>query len=161
MVDNENVCSPSKVCLSDSNSELLIPTPSSDESKNEKGQKDKGTNSMKDNVNQEHVCEEDVPLNKNIGKQSGDLEEMQWNKGWMIMYLMRLMVLNMPSEAVEQEMDATVLDEIDGAKSEQVLNHVVKKDNLEFLVCKEVTNPGVNELVDKGRPLKRKKVYAE
>ncbi|GKC28485.1 hypothetical protein Tco_1035779 [Tanacetum coccineum] len=53
-------------------------------------------------------------------------------------------------------MDANVPDEIDGAKGEQVPNHVVKKGNLEFLVCKEVANPGVNELVDKGRPLKRK-----
>nr|GEV30589.1 hypothetical protein [Tanacetum cinerariifolium] len=68
---------------------------------------------------------------------------------------------DMPSEAVEQRMDATVLDEIDGAKGEQVLNHVVKKGNLEFMVCKEVANPGVNELVDKGRPLKSKWVYAE
>ncbi|GJT59901.1 hypothetical protein Tco_1003434 [Tanacetum coccineum] len=65
------------------------------------------------------------------------------------------------SEAVEQRMNANVPDEIDGAKGEQVPNHVVKKGNLEFLVCKEVANPGVNELVDKGRPLKRKRVYAE
>ncbi|GJT64559.1 hypothetical protein Tco_1016039 [Tanacetum coccineum] len=63
--------------------------------------------------------------------------------------------------AVEQEMDANVPDEIDGAKGEQVPNHVVKKGNLEFLVCKEVSNPGVNQLVDKGRPIKRKRVYAE
>ncbi|GJT01185.1 hypothetical protein Tco_0822354 [Tanacetum coccineum] len=68
---------------------------------------------------------------------------------------------NMPSEVVEQRMDANVPDEIDGAKGEQVPNHVVKKGNLEFLVCKEVANPGVNELVDKGRPLKRERVYAE
>ncbi|GKG05354.1 hypothetical protein Tco_0325440, partial [Tanacetum coccineum] len=54
-----------------------------------------------------------------------------------------------------------VPDEIDGAKGEQVPNHVVKKGNLEFLICKEVANPCVNELVDKGRPLKRKRVYAE
>ncbi|GJU97402.1 putative ribonuclease H-like domain-containing protein, partial [Tanacetum coccineum] len=60
-----------------------------------------------------------------------------------------------------KRMDANVPDEIDGAKGEQVPNHVVKKGNLEFLVCKEVANPGVNELVDKGRPLKRKRVYAE
>ncbi|GJT22355.1 hypothetical protein Tco_0892292 [Tanacetum coccineum] len=51
-------------------------------------------------------------------------------------------------------------EEIDGAKGEQVPNLAVKKDNLEFLVCKEVANPGVNELVDKERPLKRKKVFA-
>ncbi|GKD39021.1 hypothetical protein Tco_1259228, partial [Tanacetum coccineum] len=98
---------PSEVCLSESDSDLLIPTSWSDESKNEKGQKD------------------------------------------------------MPSEAVEQGMDAIMPDEIDGAKGEHVPNHVVKKGNLEFLVCKDVANPGVNELVDKGRPLKRKRVYAE
>ncbi|GKB25881.1 hypothetical protein Tco_0865282 [Tanacetum coccineum] len=62
----------------------------------------------------------------------------------------------MPSEAMEQGMDANVPDEIEGAKGEQVPNYVVKKGNLEILVCKEVANPGVNELVDKGRPLKRK-----
>ncbi|GKC93871.1 hypothetical protein Tco_1159313, partial [Tanacetum coccineum] len=126
----------------DFNSELMIPTSWSDESKNEKGQKDKGTEVMKDKVSQEHVCEEEVPLNNNIGKQSGDLVEM-------------------PSEAVEQGMDDHVPDEIDGAKCEQVPNHVVNKGNLEVLVCKQVANHGGDELVDKGRPLKRKMVYAE
>nr|GEX51491.1 hypothetical protein [Tanacetum cinerariifolium] len=89
-----------------------------------------------------NVCEEEVPLNNNIGKQIGDF-------------------VDMPSEAVKQRMDANVPDEIDGAKGEQVPNHVVKKSNLEFLVCKEVANPSVNELVDNERPLKRKMVYAE
>ncbi|GJZ90167.1 hypothetical protein Tco_0662094 [Tanacetum coccineum] len=103
---------------------------------------DKGTDVMKDTVSQTNVCEEEVPLNNNIGKQIGDF-------------------VDMPSEAVEKRMDANVPDEIDGAKGEQVPNHVVKKGNLEFLVCKKVANPGVNELVDKGRPLKRKRVYAE
>ncbi|GJW59896.1 hypothetical protein Tco_0109231 [Tanacetum coccineum] len=70
------------------------------------------------------MCEEEVPLNNNIGKQSGDLVEI-------------------PSEAVEQGMDDHVPDEIDGAKGEQVANH------------------GGDELVDKGRPLKRKMVYVE
>ncbi|GJS17102.1 mutator type transposase [Tanacetum coccineum] len=65
---------------------------------------------------------------------------------------------DMPSEAVEQRMDANVPDEIDGAKGEQVPNHVVKKGNLEFLVCKEVANLGVNELVDKGKDTKKKRV---
>ncbi|GKF24965.1 hypothetical protein Tco_0080859, partial [Tanacetum coccineum] len=51
---------------------------------------------MKDNVSQEHVCKKEVPLNNNIGKQSGNLVEM-------------------PSEAVEQGMDDHVPDEIDGA----------------------------------------------
>ncbi|GJV92119.1 hypothetical protein Tco_1539932 [Tanacetum coccineum] len=121
----------------DSDNELLIPTPWSDESKNEKGRKEKGTKVMKDKVSQEHVCEE---LNKNIGKQSGDLVEM-------------------PSEAVEQGMDDH--DEIDGAKSEEVPNHVVKKGNLQFLIYKQVVNHGGDDIVDKGRPLKRKRVYDE
>ncbi|GKB02796.1 hypothetical protein Tco_0830885, partial [Tanacetum coccineum] len=55
----------------------------------------------------------------------------------------------------------SVPDEINGVKGEQVPNHVVKKGNLEFLVCKEVANPGINKQVDKGRPLKKKRVYAE
>ncbi|GJT42900.1 hypothetical protein Tco_0951615 [Tanacetum coccineum] len=50
---------------------------------------------------------------------------------------------------------------IDGAKGEQVLNYVVKKGNLEFLVCKQAVNHDGDELVDKGRPLKRKMVYVE
>ncbi|GJY61951.1 shikimate O-hydroxycinnamoyltransferase [Tanacetum coccineum] len=100
---------------------------------------DKGIDIMKDKVSQE---EEEVPLNNYIGKQIGDF-------------------IDMPSEAVEQRIDVNVPDEIDGAKGEQVPNHVVKKGNLEFLVFKEIANPGVNELVDKGRPLKRKKGYAE
>nr|GEV19380.1 hypothetical protein [Tanacetum cinerariifolium] len=95
---------------------------------------------MKDKVSQEHVCEKDMPLNNNIGKQSGDFVEM-------------------PRKAVEQGMDDNVLDEIDNAKGKQVPNHVVKKGNFEFLVCKQVANPGVHELVYKGRPLKRKMVY--
>ncbi|GKD05010.1 hypothetical protein Tco_1179984 [Tanacetum coccineum] len=169
MANNETyTCSPSEVCLSDFDSELLIPTPWSDESKNEKRAKrwreafewkrflfeidftfginafdlDKETDVMKDKVSQKNVCKEEVPLNNNIGKQIGDF-------------------VDMPSEAMKQGMDANVHDEIDGAKGEQVPNQIVKKGNLEFLVCKEIANPGVNELVDKGRPLKRKRVYAE
>ncbi|GKD97071.1 hypothetical protein Tco_1380968 [Tanacetum coccineum] len=143
MANNETyTCSPSEVCLSDFDSDLLIPTPWSDDSKNEKRAKDKWTDIMKDKVSQENVCKEEVPLNNNIGKQIGDF-------------------VDMPSKLVEQGMDANVPDEIDYAKGEQVLNHVVKKGNLEFLICKEAANPGVNELVDKGRPIKRKMVYAE
>ncbi|GKA66212.1 hypothetical protein Tco_0766020, partial [Tanacetum coccineum] len=109
MTNNETyTCLPSEVCLSDSDNELLIPTPWSDESKNEKGKKDKGTDVMKDKVSQEYVCEEEVPLNNNIGKQSGDF-------------------LEIPNEAVEQGMDDNVPDKIDGVKGEQVPNHVVKK----------------------------------
>ncbi|GJT14849.1 hypothetical protein Tco_0873555 [Tanacetum coccineum] len=168
MANNETECSPSEVCLSDSDSEFLIPTSWFDESKNEKRAKrwieefewkrslseidltfginafdlDKGTELMKDKVSQEHVCEEEVPLNNNIGKQSGDLVEML-------------------SKAVEQGMDDHVLHEIDGTKVQQVPNHVVNKGNLEFLVGKQVANHGGDELVDKGRPLKRKRVYPE
>ncbi|GJT90303.1 hypothetical protein Tco_1079148 [Tanacetum coccineum] len=123
MANNETDCSPSEVCLSDSDIKLMIPTPWSDGSKNEKREKDKSTEVMKDKVSHEHVCEEKVPLNNNLGKQSGDL-------------------LEMPSEAMEQGMDDHVPDEIDGAKGEQVLNHVVKKGNLEILVCKQVANYG-------------------
>ncbi|GKB32999.1 hypothetical protein Tco_0872400 [Tanacetum coccineum] len=61
------------------------------------------------------MCKEDVLLNNNIGKQSGDLVEM-------------------PSEAVEQGMDDHVPDEIDGAKCEQVPNHVVNKGSLEDIL---------------------------
>ncbi|GJT87571.1 hypothetical protein Tco_1069288 [Tanacetum coccineum] len=168
MANNKTEYSPSEVCLLDFDSELLVPTHWSNESKNEKRAKqwreeygwkrslfeidlmfginafdlDKGTESIKDNVSQEHMCEEEVPFNNNTGKQSGDLVEM-------------------PSEAVEQGMDAHVPDEIDGAKYEQLPNHVVKKGNLEFLVCKQVANHGGDKLVDKGRPLKRKRVYVE
>ncbi|GJU03607.1 hypothetical protein Tco_1113945 [Tanacetum coccineum] len=126
MANNETYTySPSEVCLSDSDNELLIPSPWSDESKNEKRTK---------------------RWREELWKRS--LFEIDFT-------------FDMPSEAMEQRMDANVPDEIDGAKGEQVPNHVVMKGNLEFLVCKEVANPGVNELVDKGRPLKRKRVYAE
>nr|GEY65951.1 hypothetical protein [Tanacetum cinerariifolium] len=102
---------------------------------------EKRTEVMKDKVSQEHVCEEEVPLHNNIGKQSGDL-------------------VKMPSEAVKQGMYNYVLDVIDGAKCEQVPNHVVNKGKLEFLVSKQVAIHGSDELVDKGIPLKRNKVYA-
>nr|GEU57914.1 hypothetical protein [Tanacetum cinerariifolium] len=149
----------------DSDSELLIPTQWSDESKNEKRAKrwreefkwkrslfeidltfgingfdlEKGIEVMKDKVIQEHVYEEEVFLNNNIGKQSCDPVEM-------------------PSEAMEQGMDDHVPDEIDGSKCDHVPNHV---SNLEVLVCKQVANHGGDELVDKGIPLKGKRVYAE
>nr|GEX17557.1 hypothetical protein [Tanacetum cinerariifolium] len=102
----------------------------------------KGTEVIKDKVSQEHVCEEDVPLNNNIGKLSGDLVEM-------------------PSEVVEQGIVDHVPDEINSAKGEQVPNHVGKKDNRDFLVCKPVLNHGHNEPMDKGRQMKRNQVYVE
>nr|GEU76540.1 putative nucleotidyltransferase, ribonuclease H [Tanacetum cinerariifolium] len=58
---------------------------------------DKGTGVMKDTVSQKNVCEEEVPLNNNIGKQIGDF-------------------VDMTSEAIEKSMDANVPDDIDGAK---------------------------------------------
>nr|GEV15495.1 hypothetical protein [Tanacetum cinerariifolium] len=61
----------------------------------------------------------------------------------------------------EEGMDDYVPDEIDGAKCEHVPTHVVNKGNLEVLVCNQAANHGSDELVDKGRPLKRKRVYAE
>ncbi|GJS69262.1 hypothetical protein Tco_0702103 [Tanacetum coccineum] len=99
---------------------------------------------MKDKGSQEHVCEEEVHLNNNIGKLSDDLVEM-------------------PSEAVKQGMDDHVSDELDGVKchTHSIANIGPKKGDLEFLVCKKAPNHGVEELVDKGRPITRKKVYVE
>nr|GEV20112.1 hypothetical protein [Tanacetum cinerariifolium] len=65
---------------------------------------EKGTDVMKDKVSKENMCEEEVPLNNNIGKQIGDFVDMS-------------------SEAVKQGMNANVPDEIDGAKEEHVPNH--------------------------------------
>nr|GEX46368.1 hypothetical protein [Tanacetum cinerariifolium] len=75
----------------------------------------KDTEVMKDKVIQEHVYEEKVSLNNNIGKLSHDLVEM-------------------PSGI---------------------------KGDLEFWVCKQVINHGDDELVDKGRPIKRKRMYVD
>nr|GEX23467.1 hypothetical protein [Tanacetum cinerariifolium] len=126
-------CLPSEVCLSDSDSEFLIPTPWFDESKYEKKGKrwrqefkwkrslfeidftfginafdlDKGTNVMKDKVSQENVCDEEVSLNNNIGKQIGDF-------------------VDMPSEAVEQGMDANVPDKICQYKDAKTLFEAIQ-----------------------------------
>nr|GEV21526.1 hypothetical protein [Tanacetum cinerariifolium] len=88
------------------------------------------------------MCKEEVLLNNNIGKQSGDLVEM-------------------PSKVVEHGMDDHVPDENDGSKCKQVSNHVVNNGNLKVLVCKQYANNSGDKLVDKERPLKRKRVYAE
>ncbi|GJS45018.1 hypothetical protein Tco_0595139 [Tanacetum coccineum] len=126
MANNETyTCSPSEVCLSDSDSELLILTPWSDESKNEKRAK-------------------------------RWREEFEWKRSLFEIDF----TFGINAFDLDKGTDV-IKDTIDGAKGEQVPNPVVKKCNLEFLVCKEVANPGVNELVDKGRPLKRKRVYAE
>ncbi|GJS01113.1 hypothetical protein Tco_0317621 [Tanacetum coccineum] len=83
MANNETyTCSPSEVCLSDSDSELLIPTPWSHESKNEKREKDKGPDVMKDKVSQENVCEEEVIETETLSHWSwmaGDSWKMTWS----------------------------------------------------------------------------------
>ncbi|GJY95470.1 hypothetical protein Tco_0511831 [Tanacetum coccineum] len=141
MADNETQCSPSQVCLSNSDSELLIPTQWSDESKNQKGQKG-GENNLNGKDPCLRLTLQDVALNNNIGKLSGGLVEM-------------------PSEEVEQRMDDHVPDELDGVKGEQVPTRVGKKGNIEFLVCKQVPNHDGDELVYKGRPMKRKMMYVK
>ncbi|GJV60974.1 copia protein [Tanacetum coccineum] len=69
----------------------------------------------------------EVPLNNNIGKQIGDF-------------------VNMPSEAMEQGMDANVPDEIEDAKGEQVPNYGYE-ENLEIQVVKRFSTLWVNELL--------------
>nr|GEX42724.1 hypothetical protein [Tanacetum cinerariifolium] len=97
---------------------------------------EKGTEIMKDKVSQEHVCEEEVILNNNIGKQSGDLVEM-------------------PSEAVEQGMYDHMPDKIDGAKrkdgnimkykSRSYGNHLCKP-----LLCKHLIMNNTRDCTRKG-----------
>ncbi|GKE60828.1 hypothetical protein Tco_1511195 [Tanacetum coccineum] len=69
----------------------------------------------------------------------------------------------MPSEAVEQGMDDDGIDEIDGVKCHTHSDASIggKKGDLEFLGCKQVLNHGGDELGDKRRPMKRKRVYAD
>ncbi|GJY41540.1 hypothetical protein Tco_0428810 [Tanacetum coccineum] len=92
--------SPSRICLSDSDNELVIPTPWSDEAKNEKRAKsfkeefklkkllfeidyefdidfelENDIEVMKENLSQEKVCEEKVSID-NIEKLRQDLVEM-------------------------------------------------------------------------------------
>ncbi|GJU40490.1 hypothetical protein Tco_1193447 [Tanacetum coccineum] len=118
MANNVTKCLLNEVCLSDSDSELLIPTPWFDESKNEKGAK-------RWREEFEWIISL-FEIDFTFGINAFDLE-----KG-----------TKMPSEAVEEGMDDHVPNEIDGAKGEHVLNHVGKKGNLEFLVCKQVVNHG-------------------
>ncbi|GJX05837.1 hypothetical protein Tco_0193769 [Tanacetum coccineum] len=142
MDNNETKCSRSEVCLSDSDSELLIPTSWSDECKDEKRAK---------RWREEFKWKRSLlEIDLTFGINAFDLD-----KGT------KSMKDKMPCEAVKQGIDDHVPDEIDGAKYEQLPNHVVKKDNLEFLICKQVANHGGDKLVDKGRPLKRKRVYVE
>ncbi|GKA48902.1 hypothetical protein Tco_0741860 [Tanacetum coccineum] len=105
--------------ISDYDSELLIPNSNGQMQwpRMKKGQSNERLGLA------EHVCEEEVLLNNNIEKQSGDLVEIS-------------------SEVVEQGMDDYVPNKIDGAQCEKVPNHVVNKGNLEVLVCKQVANHG-------------------
>ncbi|GKB65521.1 hypothetical protein Tco_0921707 [Tanacetum coccineum] len=108
MANNETECSPSEVCSSDSDSDLLIQTPWSDESNNEKRAK-RWREEFEWKIS---LFEIDLMF----GINAFDLE-----KGTEVMKD------KMPSETGEQGMDDHVPDEIDGAMGEQVLNHVVKK----------------------------------
>ncbi|GJR90188.1 hypothetical protein Tco_0214199 [Tanacetum coccineum] len=117
--------------------ELLIPTPWSVESKNEKRAK-----RWREEFEWKRSLFE-IDLTFNI--KAFDLDKS-----------IEVMKDKMPSEAVEQGMDDHVPDEIDGVKCEQLPNYVVNKGNLEVLVYKQVANHGGDELVDKGRQLKRK-----
>ncbi|GJY38902.1 hypothetical protein Tco_0425266 [Tanacetum coccineum] len=56
-----------------------------------------------------------------------------------------------------------VPDEIDDVKGDKHSDASIGgyKGNLENLVCKQVTNHGSDELMDKGIPMKRKRVYAD
>nr|GEV23884.1 zf-CCHC domain-containing protein/DUF4219 domain-containing protein/UBN2 domain-containing protein [Tanacetum cinerariifolium] len=97
---------------------------------------------IKDNIFKEHVCEEVVYLNNKIGKLSHhDLVEM-------------------PSETVKHGMDDHVPDEIDGIKCYIHSNASIggKNGDHEFWVLKQVLNHGGDELVEKARTMKRRKV---
>ncbi|GJT21716.1 hypothetical protein Tco_0891653 [Tanacetum coccineum] len=109
MANNETECSPSEVYVSDSDSELLILTPWSDESKNKKK-----TKRWREEFEWKRSLFE---IDHTFGINAFDLD-----KGTEVMKD------KMPSEAVEQEMDDHVPDEIDSAKCEQVPNHVVNKE---------------------------------
>ncbi|GJR43632.1 hypothetical protein Tco_1311735 [Tanacetum coccineum] len=103
MANNETyTCSPSEICLSDSDSELLTPTSWSDESKNEK--REKRTDVMKDTVSLKNMCEKEVPLNNNIGKQIGDF-------------------VDMPSEAVELSKTTCLLNLVPIKKVTKTLSY--------------------------------------
>ncbi|GJW42575.1 hypothetical protein Tco_0071374 [Tanacetum coccineum] len=142
MANNEIECSPSEVCILVFDSELLIPTPWSYESKNEKRAK-----RWKEEFEwKRSLFEIDFTFGINA---------FALDKG------IGVMKYKMPSEAMKQGMDDHVPNKIDGAKGEHVPNHVGKKGNLKFLVCKQVPNHGGDELVDKGRTMKKKRVYAK
>ncbi|GJT39900.1 retrovirus-related pol polyprotein from transposon TNT 1-94 [Tanacetum coccineum] len=100
---------------------------------------------MKDKLCQEHMCEEEVPLDHNIRK------------------LCHHDLLEMPSEAVKQGMDDHMFDEIDGVKCHTYSYASIcgKKCDLEFGVLKQVPNHGGDEPVDKARPMKRRMLHAD
>ncbi|GJU82023.1 hypothetical protein Tco_1284388 [Tanacetum coccineum] len=100
MAYNETECSPSEVCLSDSDNELLIPTPWSDESNNEKRAK-----KWKEEFEWKRSL---FKIDLTFGINAFDLD-----KG---------------TESIKDNgMDDHVPDEMDGAKCEQLPNLVVKK----------------------------------
>ncbi|GJY76878.1 reverse transcriptase domain-containing protein [Tanacetum coccineum] len=91
-----------------------------------------GTKVRKDKLSQEHVCKEEVPLDNKIGKLIHDLIEMS-------------------SEAVKYYMDDYVHNEIDS-----VLNVTLN------LCFGNTFHTMVVEVVkDKGRPMKRRRVYGD
>ncbi|GJS29340.1 hypothetical protein Tco_0489960 [Tanacetum coccineum] len=125
MANNETyTCSPSEVFLSDSDSELLIPTPWSDESKNE--------NKAKRYVRQ----------------------EFEWKRS--------LLEIDFMFGINAFDLDKEIAVMINKVKQE---NEAVIKGWL--LMCSDemmalrLQSLGVMELVDKGRPLEEKGVYAE
>ncbi|GJT86085.1 hypothetical protein Tco_1067802 [Tanacetum coccineum] len=72
-------------------------------------------------------------------------------------------LVEMSSEAVEQEMYDHVPDKIDGVKCYTHSDASIgdKKCYCEFGVLKHVPNHGGDKLVDKARPIKRIRVYAD
>ncbi|GJT87631.1 hypothetical protein Tco_1069348 [Tanacetum coccineum] len=137
MANNETyTCSPSEVCLSDSDSELLIPTPWSDESKNEKRAKrwreefewkrslfeidftfginafdlDKGTDVMKDTVSLKNVCEEEKKRIKHCKRWYWNDPELE-NK-WYRTQLYEMHLLLNPSQREELENELTSREEL-------------------------------------------------
>nr|GEX70725.1 hypothetical protein [Tanacetum cinerariifolium] len=114
-------------------------------------------------------CELVIPTlwsdeSKNVKRSKRWKEVFEWKRSLFeidLMFGINAFDLDKGTESSGIRMDDHVHDEIDSAKCEHVPIHVVNKGNLEVLVCKQVANHGGDELVDKGRPLKRKRVYAE
>nr|GEW43992.1 hypothetical protein [Tanacetum cinerariifolium] len=108
-ITNQYECEHTLDVSADSNSELLIPTPWFDKSKNEKRAK-----RWREDFEWKRSLFE---IDFTFGINAFDLD-----KGTDVM-----------KDTWKKRMDANVPDEIDCAKGEQVPNHVVKKGNFEFL----------------------------